>query len=802
MGIESNSQNRWRTARERARLKARYEIHSRIASQVSAACPSGIDDSVNDSRDSSPLHRLNTALRYLQAVIKNDLSAFSVAALSRDGRFLNGPLSLVECLESFHDFDLSHGVPKDGATSIEAAEFALSMFLSSACSWDEPDSTRPPRLAPHLQHQPATLAASKFGREFFVTRLAPYMEHLAARGQQLTLIEYASLLGRHGIVALLLLGGVDPTVSAVNANESDSTSRKVMALVHSLSCHSQSSNDAPPTTIPLSLWSYIVRAVVEMRINGVLDQCHSQDTACNIRWCQLCRQRDSSSRPMLSFGPPCHHTYCEPCLWNHFVQHVPNCTTLTQNVVTCPTCHVDFDGFRQSREMHFHLHAEQPSPFMQISHETSKDDHRSSLQREQRRLDSLDKYMKLANTSVELKTITKKGKADCQEKPSTHKMKQGRNKIRDPIHSTWGDALRPIINGHLSKDVRSERFFKAVVSSPQLVIGYLEAGIDVNMQNVYGQTPLYLACWKGLPVIVQSLLEYGADAGIPANGGSTCWSVANTLGRMDVLNILKTYGVNYGNVLDKSTNSYILHDRELECQQSPCLDISRPQVTILIDPAMEHPGAGACIVDNALSEEQLQKLEVLWRHLPLATCGENDDFTTTANPSNCSSNEKSQYRPTRSYYCDAEQAIQTILLNCIDMARDVLRNRLGKEEEKHQLRQTPTNICNRSPPNSVFHHLRFLRYEQKGGLLPPHVDLCRVDESSGCRSTHTFILYLTDCCHGGGTALLQHLNDPKVLAVAHPKRGRALIFPHLCPHCGLEVDSVPKVLLRGEIVIQ
>ena len=45
------------------------------------------------------------------------------------------------------------------------------------------------------------------------------------------------------------------------------------------------------------------------------------------------------------------------------------------------------------------------------------------------------------------------------------------------------------------------------------------------------------------------------------------------------------------------------------------------------------------------------------------------------------------------------------------------------------------------PPSSVFQNIRFLHYERAGSVLPPHVDLCRVDEASGLRSTHTFILY-------------------------------------------------------------
>jgi len=97
--------------------------------------------------------------------------------------------------------------------------------------------------------------------------------------------------------------------------------------------------------------------------------------------------------------------------------------------------------------------------------------------------------------------------------------------------------------------------------------------------------------------------------------------------------------------------------------------------------------------------------------------------------------------------------------------------------------------------------MRFLSYEEPGGFLPPHVDLCRVDDASGYRSTHTFILYLTDCEQGGGTALLKCLKDPKVLAATQSKRGRALIFRHECPHSGLEVGYAPKLLLRGEVIL-
>ena len=75
-------------------------------------------------------------------------------------------------------------------------------------------------------------------------------------------------------------------------------------------------------------------------------------------------------------------------------------------------------------------------------------------------------------------------------------------------------------------------------------------------------------------------------------------------------------------------------------------------------------------------------------------------------------------------------------------------------------------------------------------------------------STHTFILYLSDCTSGGETCLLHSLPgrhfkltpEVNMLAEIKPKLGRLLVFPHICPHSGVTVTEVPKLLLRGEMI--
>ena len=54
-----------------------------------------------------------------------------------------------------------------------------------------------------------------------------------------------------------------------------------------------------------------------------------------------------------------------------------------------------------------------------------------------------------------------------------------------------------------------------------------------------------------------------------------------------------------------------------------------------------------------------------------------------------------------------------------------------------------------------------------------------------------------------GTAIADGIwhDDGELLASVSPRRGRLLVFPHVCPHEGRPVSDVPKVFLRGECVM-
>jgi 2OG-Fe(II) oxygenase superfamily len=105
-----------------------------------------------------------------------------------------------------------------------------------------------------------------------------------------------------------------------------------------------------------------------------------------------------------------------------------------------------------------------------------------------------------------------------------------------------------------------------------------------------------------------------------------------------------------------------------------------------------------------------------------------------------------------------------------------------------------------------------------GSDLAPHSDGTKKCDDTGLVSTHTMLLYLTDCDKGGETLLLRSAvvaplddsssssspntnDDDNLIYATQPRRGRILLFPHATPHAGAPVVSVPKICLRAEVHI-
>lgn len=102
---------------------------------------------------------------------------------------------------------------------------------------------------------------------------------------------------------------------------------------------------------------------------------------------------------------------------------------------------------------------------------------------------------------------------------------------------------------------------------------------------------------------------------------------------------------------------------------------------------------------------------------------------------------------------------------------------------------------------------KFLLYRSQHAEMKAHIDLAKsvawLGETHRPSTSHTWILYLSDCPEGGGaTVLLEDVSrQPPVerLSVC-PRRNRLFVFPHRTPHAGLPLRNGDcKLLARGEL---
>lgn len=523
-----------------------------------------------------------------------------------------------------------------------------------------------------------TMILSRWGFEK-VQELKQRLEKL----ETCTFMEYAVSVGRYALVGSMLEGGINPCLRATTRGNTSDDAIESKELL----CLGTQALKKFLLAVPLSLSSNIVKRVVEMRDfeprEGIV--------------CDICKKENSPDL-MLSYGPPCHHFFCESCFWKDLLDRIflPS----TSKAVICPVC--------SSAEPTCVLTRSEPMCYKK----------------------SLDLYLALPSDSKDPRyDIPKKGK------------------IKDEEYAveSWSEAVAPSLG--FNQAVRRDKFFTHVErGSFHFVKGCIDRGIDLHLRNEYGQTALFIATWFGYFDVVNLLLQSGSDPSIPCNAGITPIQVAQTFNRQNICELLA----------DCSRCPFTFYN-----QIFPIPD-GLESIT-LIDASADHPGAGSFIIDRAIDDAVADELVTLWQKLPVV-----ESVVKKEKGAPCS---------VRSYYCDSLAWISSLLTSTL--------------KEIHRDKQV-----------SVFPHMRFLCYKDNGICLAKHVDLIRQHPFDDIRSTHSFLLYLSDCEEGGETTLLQDLsNDETPLATVKPKKSRLLCFPHVCPHKGEETVDVPKLLIRGEVTI-
>jgi hypothetical protein len=345
----------------------------------------------------------------------------------------------------------------------------------------------------------------------------------------------------------------------------------------------------------------------------------------------------------------------------------------------------------------------------------------------------------------------------------------------------------------------------------------LIGGCDVEATDECGQTAAFIAAWRGNVGALQLLRWAGANLNaqeVKSQGGITIQSAAQAVwngkdGRLksataiaDCLALLDSIETTADKPVSTSVDSTAQVD-STGARTPLC-------VTTLIPPTLEHPGAGAMLVDHCFDSKWLEAMDSLYAQLPLV------------------GSERARTCAVRSYHCDVDGFIADALQPVVECA-------LQQQHEQYKQYEHGKSAgrC------TVLPRCRFLTYLELGGDMQPHVDLSKqLDEYEPrchAKSTHTFMIHLADCDQGGETVFLTHLNsigsrqvdgrDKKpepglephqqnesyleemdrlqtVLGAAAPRRGRLVVFPHGCPHAGLSVLAVPKKFLRGELLLE
>ena len=132
----------------------------------------------------------------------------------------------------------------------------------------------------------------------------------------------------------------------------------------------------------------------------------------------------------------------------------------------------------------------------------------------------------------------------------------------------------------------------------------LEAGVDVDAVNNYGQSAVLLAAAGGHAAAVTLLVTYAAaDARRAANGGITPWRAAASQRHLAVLDALRAAGV------PEDEHAHLPHlppPRPPSTSPPPPLPTRR--VTMLIPTESDHVGAGSFYVDGGFDDAFLERV--------------------------------------------------------------------------------------------------------------------------------------------------------------------------------------------------
>ncbi|CAK9103138.1 Ankyrin repeat and SOCS box protein 2 (ASB-2) [Durusdinium trenchii] len=370
---------------------------------------------------------------------------------------------------------------------------------------------------------------------------------------RISLLYYAAWRKRDHFVSALLHARANPSVREEGLQNHPSPARSEMAMhiVDGLRTES-------------AVW--LCHALVHLRFRGK----RSGETGC----CEECKT-SNSERAVKGFGAllawPCGHRCCEDCLWQRLSEVASSKGVSAAAELLCLNCGgpalpteaqgqgqprgvaPPFDakkedwqccscGYSNFARRQFCRNCEAPrytvpealDEVCGACKESAKDE--NLLQRWQlltsaeRRTASMERFLSLLDTEPA---------TDANAKTLARFQPQN---PRAAASMRLGDTQQE----------RSAELHKASSACDTLrIMALLEAGVDIDASNEYGQTAIFLAAYYDAAEAVKLLAWSGADVDRPANGGTSPWMCAAVNGFKGVLEVLSEAGAKTNNLSEQ-----------------------------------------------------------------------------------------------------------------------------------------------------------------------------------------------------------------------------------------------------------
>eukprot|EP00928_Gymnodinium_smaydae_P018117 TRINITY_DN16896_c0_g1_i3.p1 TRINITY_DN16896_c0_g1~~TRINITY_DN16896_c0_g1_i3.p1 ORF type:complete len:631 (+),score=62.75 TRINITY_DN16896_c0_g1_i3:71-1963(+) len=504
--------------------------------------------------------------------------------------------------------------------------------------------------------------------------------------QQTTLLDYACFRGRDPHVLSLLNAGADPSLGVLCPHALD--------------------------VLPSPYVAWLAKAAAEMRRRSMTRFSTNSNEPEAAQKC-IC------GAPASLLFSPCAHWCCNACLWRPFsvVMHdEANDDLSDMPEFVCPQCNCTFRYASQAvHENTVETHVKKGLmsdvsscfkgclPFLPGASSRSRQIAKAKCRASYKRWEALPDAM--PQTAEEWAKVreSKPGKEQRSAVLEPQNKSKGRIKL-GPFKAFSKEECASNRLG-LTRSQRSDNVRRSAErGDARRLLVLLEAGADLGDLNEYGHTPLLAAAWKGRGDAVDLLLQWGADPNAVGNGGVTAISAAAACDHCRVVRLLLAAGCSL--------------------QPSPPRFGCTPTGRLTPVPVSSAcaPGMRACYLDGIFPEEFLNRLETLWRSLPVAAKGSDYDELSVQDRKQLLERralrvDRSQQEaaPRRSYFCDAEGWI-------LHHLHAALRQELHVEAagDFSWPCEDSAGSCASAPCKTGHPQMRFLHYAEEGGFLAPH----------------------------------------------------------------------------------